>query len=414
MFGDATEVASELRRQRIRVHRSRKTSQSVPVLAKSDRQALRLLISDHLQAMLGLPQKQIGGFEILARFAAYQFFVFQFGEHRERAGSAQTRPFAAEDQLLRLHEKFDFANAAAAQFEIVADDGDLGMAAHGVNLAFHCVNVGNRRIIKIAAPDERRELYEKSLAEPAVTGNRTRLDQSCAFPVLPDGFIIKEGGRQGDSDRGRAGIRAQSQIHAQDIAVGGALLQNFHQAPRHPHEKRRRLVHLRNGLARGIEQNDEIRVARIVQFPGAMLAEREKYDAAALIWRRCVRQVQFAACCRFTKDEVQGGRDEDVGAFGQRLHHGLGLPDATEIGERHEQRDLLLGAPQEAHEFGFRVGLRLRRDEIPKKFVQPQFRRRREQTNQSARIGRDQLPEIGRMVGNAQEQRPGAGRSRSS
>ena len=41
---------------------------------------------------------------------------------------------AAGDQLLGLREKLDFPNAAAAELDIVAFDGDLAMAAKGIDL----------------------------------------------------------------------------------------------------------------------------------------------------------------------------------------------------------------------------------------------------------------------------------------
>ena len=69
---------------------------------------------------------------------------------------------AAEDELLRLDEELDFANAAAPELDVVAGDRDLAMAAHGVDLPLHRMDVGDRGIVEIFAPDERRELGEKA------------------------------------------------------------------------------------------------------------------------------------------------------------------------------------------------------------------------------------------------------------
>ena len=85
----------------------------------------------------------------------------QRGEHVERARAAQRRTPAAEDELLRLDEELDLADAAAAELHVVPGDRDLAVAAHRMDLALHRVDVGDRRIVEILAPDERRESARK-------------------------------------------------------------------------------------------------------------------------------------------------------------------------------------------------------------------------------------------------------------
>ena len=65
---------------------------------------------------------------------------------------------AAGDQLLGLDEELDLADAAAAELDVVAGDGDLLVAAMGVDLALDRVDVGDGREVEILAPDEGREL----------------------------------------------------------------------------------------------------------------------------------------------------------------------------------------------------------------------------------------------------------------
>ena len=125
-------------------------------LGRVVRQPLGLFVGDHLQAMLDLAQDEIGGAEVVHRVFGHLAVGAEFGEHFERARAAQVRPLAAEDQLLRLDEKLDFANAAATELDVMARHDDLGMAAHGMDLALHRVNVGDRGVVEIFAPDERR------------------------------------------------------------------------------------------------------------------------------------------------------------------------------------------------------------------------------------------------------------------
>ena len=133
----------------------------------------------------------------------------------------------ARDQLLGLHEKLDLADAAAAELDIVAGDRDLAMAAIGMDLPLHRVDVGNRGEIHVFAPDERRELLQERLAGRDVAGAGPRLDHRGAFPVLAAMLVIVERGRHRDRDMGGGRIGPQPQIDAEHIAVGRALLSSF-------------------------------------------------------------------------------------------------------------------------------------------------------------------------------------------
>ena len=169
--------------------------------------ALRLLVGDHLQPMLDTAQIRIGGSEIVDRFPADPFVRAEDLQHVEGARAAHLRTAAAKNELLRLDEKLDLADAAASKLDIVAGHDDLLVAAHGVDLALHRVDVGDRRIVEILAPDKRREIDEETLAKLEVACRRTGFDQRRAFPVLADRLVILIGARGRERDRRRGGIR---------------------------------------------------------------------------------------------------------------------------------------------------------------------------------------------------------------
>ena len=123
-------------------------------------------------------------------------------EHVEGAGPAHLGTAAAEDELLGLDEELDLADAAAPELDVVAGYDDLLVAAYGVDLALHRVDVGDRRIVEILAPDERREVGEEPLAELEIARRRARLDERGALPVLADGFVIGIGAQSRERDRG--------------------------------------------------------------------------------------------------------------------------------------------------------------------------------------------------------------------
>ena len=148
---------------------------------------------------------------------------------------------AAGDELLGLDEELDLADAAAAELDVVAFDRDLVVAAVGVDLALHRLDVGDRRVVEIFAPDERRELRKNRLAGRDVAGAGARLDHRRALPVLADALVVIERRLDRDRDLGRGRVGPQPQIDAEHIAVRRALLQELDQAAGDPHVERRRL-----------------------------------------------------------------------------------------------------------------------------------------------------------------------------
>src|SRR5215475_4845536 len=64
-------------------------------------------------------------------------------EHVEGAPSAQLGMAAARDKLLGLDEELDLTNATTAKLDVVSLDSDLVMAAIGMDLPLHGMNVGD-------------------------------------------------------------------------------------------------------------------------------------------------------------------------------------------------------------------------------------------------------------------------------
>jgi len=122
-----------------------------------------------------------------------------------------------KNELLRLDEKLDLADAAAPELDVVARHDNLLMAAHGVDLALHRVYVGDRRLVEILAPDERREVGKKAPAKVEVARRRTDFDERHMFPVLADRLVILIGAdcRERDRRRGRIGRERKSASHSE-------------------------------------------------------------------------------------------------------------------------------------------------------------------------------------------------------
>ena len=103
------------------------------------------------------------------------------------------------------------------------------------------------------------------------------------------------------------------------------------------------------------------------------------------------------------QQKAQRRADGGVGEAGQRLGRRDDVPDAADVGERDEQRRFALGEPQRAHQLaprrrraGRRAPRRSRRANSPGGAG--------EQTQKPGRVFRDEAPEIGRMIGEAEEE----------
>ena len=368
------------------------------------RQTLRLLVGDHLQPVFDFAQEEIGRAQVRDRLARDPAFPAEFIQHVEGARATQARPLAAEDQLLGLHEKFDFADAAASQFHVVTGDRDLGMSPDRVDLALHRGNVRDRGIIEILSPNERHEIGEKSLSERLVAGGRPRLDQGRALPVLAKTFVIGIGGGQRDRDRRRTGIWTQPQIDAQDITVAGPLLQQPDKPFRDARKERRGLHRPGDRSTIGIEEDDDIDIARIIEFARAELAERQDDESASLFGVRAIGKPQPVRASGIAQQKAQRHRYEDIGGARQRLGRRDHIENATEISERDEKGGLLLRKSQRAHDRGLAGGLAAGFFESGKARLKAGRWGGLKTSLKPGGVRRREMPEKRRMIGKRQKQ----------
>jgi len=160
----------------------------------------------------------------------------QQGQRLAGRRDAQRRLAPAPDELQRLGDELDLANAAAAQLDVVPLDRNRVAAAMGGDLALDRMDILDRREVEMPAPYERPDAGEELLCGLAIAGDRARLDHRRALPVLPDAAVIALRDRHRHRQRRDAGIGPESQIGPQHVAIGGAFLQHRHQLACQPHE----------------------------------------------------------------------------------------------------------------------------------------------------------------------------------
>ena len=261
---------------------------------------VRLPVRHHLQPVLDLPQEAVSRGQFGRGLRGDQPGAGQQPQGSESLRRAERRIAPAPDKLEGLRHELDLADAAFAQLDVVAGDASHWIAPDGqggapvlVDPAFHGVNVGHRREIQAAPPDERPDRLQEPPAQRQIAGHGARLDHRRAFPIQAHGFVVGDGRADRHRRRSRRRVRAQPQIGAEDVAAGVAGLHQRDQIARQAHHEPSQCVAggpvgVDPGL-RVVEQ-DQIHVGGIVQLARPQLPHAE--DGEAGPDRGVVRVVQ--------------------------------------------------------------------------------------------------------------------------
>src|ERR1700752_399608 len=160
----------------------------------SSRKRMGLFVGHHLQTMLDGPQEIISSREFVARLFIDPAVGRQRKERDDGAAVAQFCMPSSGDQLLSLDKEFDLANATASKLHVVTLDGDLAMTTIGMDLLLHFMDMPDRGVIEIFAPDERQQIAEELFAGGDVAGADSCLDQGRPLPALTAALVIVERG----------------------------------------------------------------------------------------------------------------------------------------------------------------------------------------------------------------------------
>ena len=144
------------------------------------RQRVGLAIVDHLQPMLDRPKEPIGRDQRVGLFADVTGGpqTLQRGHRRWRAQRAIA---AAMNQLMDLSEEFDFANAAAAAFQIIAWAKNF-LAVTVANPLRHRPHFLDSAEVERAAPYEGPDRFQEALAKAAVPRDGTGSHECRSLP----------------------------------------------------------------------------------------------------------------------------------------------------------------------------------------------------------------------------------------
>ena len=191
------------------------------------RQGMRLLVAQHLHAILQAAQEQIGLAQAIGMRLRQMPGRGQCAQGRQQGALAQHQLAPAADQLQGLHQEFDFANAAGAELQIV---GELALLHLGIDHRLHLAQPVERGVVEIAAIDERPQGFEQFFAGSDVARHRPRLDPGVTFPVAALALVVLLHRREAQSHATGIAEGSQAQVHAMAETIGGDIAQQLREA----------------------------------------------------------------------------------------------------------------------------------------------------------------------------------------
>ena len=331
--------------------------QAVELLVRG-RQLLSLRVAHHLQPVLDLAVGAVALGQQVGSLLLDPALLRQHGEALLGSAHAQVGIAPSRNQLPRLGEELDLADAAAAQLHVVPRQADFG--GQGLVLADqqpHVVRVLDRREVQMPAPHEGRQRGEEPLARLGASRAGPRLDVGAALPGPPDALVVGLRRPRGHAHRRHRRIRAQAQIGAEDVALRGGIAEHGRHPLGRPHEGRPRLGEVVPIEAVLVEQADEVDVRAVVEFPRPHLAHRQHEHAPRLAELLLPGPGKLAPRDLGADGRAQRERGGEVGEVGQRSGDSLQRPRPGQIGERQRQRKPPLAPAQRVgHPVGRRLG----------------------------------------------------------
>ena len=245
---------------------------------------MALRIVEVLQRVLDAPQENIGLRELERRGLRQLLALGEHRQHGERRTHGKRGIAAAADELQRLRDELDLADAARPELHMAGELAPLDVAAHFGVQAAHGVERG---VVQVLAKDERAHDLVELIVRAA--GKRPGLDPRIALPfaALGDEVLLEEVVAR--DERPRVAVRAQAHVDAEHEAVLGHIGKEPHQPARRRFQARR--------LFRPRMQEHQIDVGRNVELAAAELAHADDHQLrrAEPVERRCDRELREVA-----------------------------------------------------------------------------------------------------------------------
>ena len=252
------------------------------------RQALGLFICHRLQAVLHIPQEQVGFGEFVGHILGQQFQLHQLRQHLDQVRLTQGRQLATTDQLKRLHNKFHFTNATGAQLHIRLH----ALAVHfPLDQGLHFPQGLEGAVVDIAAINEGIQALDQAITGLQIAGHGAHLDQRITLPFTALSLVVTLHGIKADGQHATLAPGAQAHVHAEDKTVSGGLVQRLDQLLAQAHKEL--MMGQRTALAFDftlmLVGKNQVDIGRQVQLVGTQLAHGQHHqpDRVTVRVQRC-------------------------------------------------------------------------------------------------------------------------------
>src|SRR5262249_10194231 len=142
-------------------------------------------------------------------------------------GLAQPGVVTSVEELQRLHDELDLADAAPPKLDV---RGLVSLHAKGaVDLAFHRAHGRDDPLVEARTIDRLARQILEAGAHPRVAGGDARLDEGLALPQLGALAVVLAIAVERQRDRTHAPLRPEPQIDAEDVPLLGDLLEECDQ-----------------------------------------------------------------------------------------------------------------------------------------------------------------------------------------
>src|SRR4029077_7214476 len=174
------------------------------------RHGVGLLLGLHLQAVLDTAQKEIGLIQRQNFFSRKKIELAQRTQSLPRACLLEKRVTRAVDELERLDNKFDFANATCAELDVPFQ---VLLSNHvAFDPAFDAGDFVQQIGRRTSWVNEGLELTKKFVAELTAAAHRARFDQGQALPCLAKARVVIFHADQRTGERTGGSFRPETKI----------------------------------------------------------------------------------------------------------------------------------------------------------------------------------------------------------
>ena len=207
---------------------------------------MRLQVEHDLQPVLDLAEKRVVLLQDRPLQVCQAANAIELRERFQRIAGTQLGQIAAVEQLEKLDDELDVADAAAAGFHVAGKSGDWLRAPmrerwdqrgrRGVcprcfrrpaaerkllDPPFQGLNAADVGVAQIAAVDPRPERFQKLVAQREIAGHGPGLDVGLPLPGATAGVVIAHGALDAHDHRPPLPLRPQSHVDAVDAAQFG-------------------------------------------------------------------------------------------------------------------------------------------------------------------------------------------------